>query len=355
MLPRSSGGQTGARPCGTGPRGTTRPAGGWSSACGAGNRLQGRLVIARMALHARRQVAAMAVLPEPATEIAHGPRAGVKLGRAVVHKAGEPAVLAVAGLVALLRHGLIGRDPAVGAAAHVQRDAGAVRLGGLARAALARCQLACEEAAHQIDEAACVGIVADGRAQRGAIGILHRAAGHLHGLLGLLRIVEVDGRIGQQQRRQRRHALAQVAGVEQGQPARRMAQPRHDLGLAAHKAVLVGLPGAFLLVLENHHAQGHRGHSQQHEHAAQQDALAEGGQAQARHFQPGQLQFGVEQALHVRTAAPAWPTQRKPRMGTFSMPSKPGSTSRRASRMVLTCLRTLSRLRPLLTTSNSSS
>ena len=48
-------------------------------------------------------------------------------------------------------------------------------------------------------------------------------------------------------------------------------------------------------------------------------------------------------------------TQRKPRIGTFSMPSKAGSTSRKASRMVLTCLRTLSRLRPLLTTSNSSS
>ena len=41
--------------------------------------------------------------------------------------------------------------------------------------------------------------------------------------------------------------------VEQRQLARGVAQPRHDLGLAAHKPMLVGLPGALLFVLEHHH------------------------------------------------------------------------------------------------------
>ena len=39
-----------------------------------------------------------------------------------------------------------------------------------------------------------------------------------------------------------------------------------------------------------------------------------------------------------------------PRIGTLSMPSNCGSMSRNASRIVLMCLRTLSRLRPVFTT-----
>ena len=229
-----------------------------------------------------RQIAALAVLPQPATKVAHGPCTGIELRCAGVHKPREPTAHRRA---ALWGHGFVRRNPAVGGAAHVQADARTVRLGGHQCAALAGRQLARIKAAHQVNEAARVRVVANRRAHRGPVGVLHRAARHLHRLLRFLRVVKVDGCVGQQQRCQRRHALAQVAGVEQRQLARGVAQPRHDLGLAAHKAVLVGLPGALLFVLEHHHAQRHRGQGQQHKHAAHQDAQAECGQAQAGHFQ----------------------------------------------------------------------
>ena len=160
-------------------------------------------------------------------------------------------------------------------------------------------QLTRIKAAHQVDEAARIRVVANRCADRGAVGVLHRTARHLHRLLRFLRVVKVDGGVGQQQWRQRRHALAQVAGVEQCQLARRMAQPCHDLGLAAYKTVLVGLPGALFFVLEHHHAQRHRGQGQQHKHTAHQNAQAESWQAQAGHLQTGDVKCGMQQALHV--------------------------------------------------------
>src|SRR5690606_11810912 len=114
-----------------------------------------------------------------------------------------------------------------------------------------------------------------------------------------------------------------------------------DFRLRLAQVTLVVAVAALLLVLQQHDGQQDRRDREQGEHAPEQDA-----QAERCHRRPRGLRHGL--------AVPP-STQRKPRMGTFSMQSKPGSTSRKASRMVLTCLRTFSRLRPLLTTSYSSS
>jgi hypothetical protein len=125
-----------------------------------------------------------------------------------------------------------------------------------------------------------------------------------------------------------------------------MAQLRDDLAQGLGEGLLVALGIALALLVEQRHRQGQRGQGQGNEDKVEDDAVAKGREAQARHVgQLGQLHPSCGQA----------PVQRKPRIGMFSMPSNAGSTSRKASRMVATCLRTLSRLRPLFTTSNSSS
>src|SRR4051812_14909026 len=112
-----------------------------------------------------------------------------------------------------------------------------------------------------------------------------------------------------------------------------MTQPRRDLGLVLLQAFGVDAVAALLLVLQHRQRERHHRQREQREQPAEQDA-------QTQRHAPRQAP-----PLHQCRLK-----KRKPRIGTFSMPSKLGSISRKASRMVLMCLRTLSRLRPLLMT-----
>ena len=196
-----------------------------------------------------------------------------------------------------------------------------------------RDQLAHGQAGDQVDEAARVGIAADRRTQRRAVGVEQRTAGHLDRLQRLRAIVEIERGKGQHERV---HGLRRPVGgvrVQQRKLAGRMTQPRGNLRLVLLQAFGIDAVAALLLVLQHGKRQRHHRHREQREQPTKQHAQPQwhaAGQAPPRH--PGAL------------------SKRKPRIGTFSMPSKLGSISRKASRMVLTCLRTLSRLRPLLMT-----
>ena len=119
-----------------------------------------------------------------------------------------------------------------------------------------------------------------------------------------------------------------------------MTQAGNDLFLGLGEAFLIVVVTALLFLLQDGDGHRHYGQGEEQERRAKDDAQAEG-------RQPGQRGF------HWRRADGS--DQRKPRMGMFSMPSKASSSSRKASRMVLMCLRMLSRLRPLFTTWKSSS
>jgi hypothetical protein len=208
-----------------------------------------------------------------------------------------------------------------------------VHVGQLEIAAAVRNQLAGRQAGDEVDEAARVGIAADGRTQRRAVGIEQRTAGHLDGLQRLRAIVEVER--GERQH-ERMHGLGRPvrgAWIQQRELAGRMTQPRGNLRLVLLQAFGIDAMAALLLVLQHRQRQRHHRQRKQREQAAEQHA-------QPQRHAPRQAPTRHRGALE----------NRKPRIGTFSMPSKPGSISRKASRMVLTCLRTLSRLRPLLMT-----
>src|SRR6185369_8020927 len=109
--------------------------------------------------------------------------------------------------------------------------------------------------------------------------------------------------------------------------ARGVAKLRGDLRHRLREARAIAAVAEALLVLQHGERDGDRRERQQQEHAAEEET-----ETKAR--EPGPLP-GLQSLTQVHA-------QRKPRMGTLSMPSKLGSMSRKASRMVLTCLRTLS-------------
>ena len=161
--------------------------------------------------------------------------------------------------------------------------------------------------------------------------------------------------------------------VEQRATGSTVAQPRHDLGLAAHKAVLVGLPGALLSSLSTtitsvtvartsietrrtkmrrrnagrpgrgisrRDISARRGAVGVSLHLLSRESTVQGGQtgaAQARAAaqgrpaalaaSPARIAQPCESREGPRPQGVHLPVQRKPRMGTFSSPSKLGSTS----------------------------
>ena len=185
---------------------------------------------------------------------------------------------------------------------------------------------------HGIDEGAGARTPSHAGAPFHAAGQAQRAAAHLDRTFRLGRIVEID----RAQRQAQRHAARCIVGrsvqVEQQQLAAGMAQPLgHHIQLSAEPGFVGALQPLLLVGQQLQHQRG-AAHQQADEHQPQQRAAQERCRRQARQLQRAEF-------------------QRKPRMGTFSMPSKAGSISRRASRMVATCLRTLSLLRPVFTTS----
>ena len=214
-----------------------------------------------------------------------------------------------------------------------------------------RHQCATVEAANGIDKPARKRVVAHCDAHRGRIGVLHQTAGHFDRLLGLVSVVKIQRRKRQDDGAQRRDSLGVGVGVQQHQLSGRVAQLGRDLGLVLLESILVVAVTALLLVLQHHQGQAHCGQSQQQKCAPKK-------YPQAKRHPCGQQPVDIQAArqLHfMPLAASVGSAQRKPRIGTFSMPSNCASSSLNASRMVLTCLRILSRLRPLLTTLYKSS
>jgi hypothetical protein len=205
---------------------------------------------------------------------------------------------------------------------------------------------------HHVDEAAGPRVAAEGHAQRGVARVLPRAAGHLHGLLHLVVVVEVERRERQHQRMHRAGRRGRRCGrrrggprrIQQRQLTRGMAQLCRHLPHGLGEALAIAAVTELLLVLQHRQRDGDGGHGQQQEHAAEE-------QPQAEKCEAGPAPRGEAPAPGHGFVA----SHLKPRIGTLSMPSNVGSISRNASRIVLMCLRTLSRLRPVLTTWNRSS
>src|SRR6186713_570779 len=167
------------------------------------------------------------------------------------------------------------------------------------------------------------------------IRVPHQAAGHLHRLLCLGLVIKIDGRKGQQQGPERCAGIPCAGRIQQRQLAGGMLEPCDDLldVLVEHFAVASITQSLLLAQLAECQCSGGKG--QQQEGAAKEDP------------QPERNASGPPGHQGM--------TQRNPRMGTLSMLSNSGSTSLNASRIVPTCLRTLSRLRPLFTAWKSSS
>ena len=221
-------------------------------------------------------------------------------------------------------------QPAIGPAAQGNLDAEAMCAREVKHARRVLHQRSADETANRIQEATGARAVADRHAQLRIVRILHQAPGHLDRLLCFRPVVEIDASERQHQRPQRPGGRAAGVGIEERQLPGRVLQPGRDLLDVLAKHLAVALVAELLLLAQHAHRERDGCQGEQQECAAEEHPQSQ------RHA--------------MRPPAHQLLTQRKPRIGTFSMPSNAGSISRNASRMVLRCLRTLSRLRPLFTT-----